>query len=101
VINGLIPLVQSSYGSWLWYHTSLGWTYLRQNEVIKALLYLQKGLEGDDDDLGGTYYQIWSAYTNIGNYKKAEVYGQKAAESFCIGIGTVPNSLMAQGKFRD
>lgn len=39
---------------------------------------------------------------NIGDYKKAEVYGQKSSEiAACWGIGMLPNFFMVQVKFRD
>ncbi|MFC2124723.1 adenylate/guanylate cyclase domain-containing protein [Bacteroidota bacterium] len=60
---------------WLWYHVALGRVYSwRKNDIIKALPYLEKGLEMEQLDLWSTYYYIGLCYIHIGDYEKARKY---------------------------
>jgi tetratricopeptide (TPR) repeat protein len=89
---------------WLSYHSNLGGFYTRQNDVLKALPYLKKGLEKEENQYIPTgYFQIIRFYAQIGDYENADHYIRKFMDvgGDCAGIGWYQWLLQVQGKFSE
>jgi tetratricopeptide (TPR) repeat protein len=88
---------------WYHYHTAIGSQYIRrQNDVIRALPYLRKGIEKEESQyISGGYSRLAGAYTFMGDYERAEVYFSKILESeLCFGIYQNSHLMMVQGTIK-
>jgi len=91
---------------WLWYHVALGREYIFQNnDVIKALPYLKKGLEmAGSQYLAAVYLNLANNYISIGDYGRAEEYIQKTLDTDdgrCWAISQYIDLMQNQGRFQE
>jgi len=89
---------------WFTYHSAIGQLYLRaENNVIRALPYLRKGIREGSQYSSSTYGLLAGAYLAIGDYKRAEEYLIKSleVEFNCIAIYRYSWLLIVQGKFQE
>jgi len=89
---------------WLWYHVAIGQVYYRQNDQIKAIPYLKKGLEMTGTQyMAGAYSSLTRPYKSIGDYETAEEYFSKSLE-LEVGCGTISHYIglmLTQGKIQE
>jgi tetratricopeptide (TPR) repeat protein len=91
-------------GWWFWYHSAIGMIYTRQNDPIKAIPYLKKGLEmTETQSIPGKYTGLAYVYLDIGDYETAEEYLSKSLELevSCKAIAQYRLLMQAQGKFKE
>jgi tetratricopeptide (TPR) repeat protein len=103
-IENYLKAISLSGGRMLWWEVALGRAYSYQKEgSIKALPYLEKGLQMKKEHMSSVYYTIGLCYANVGDYKKAEEYYQKSLElnTGCIQIGSYSQILTVQLKYSE
>jgi adenylate cyclase len=90
---------------WLSLHSGLGNFYAYQrNDVIKALPYLKKGLEKEENQYIPTgYFIMIRFYFQIGDYENADHYIRKVIDAGgdCGGIMWHGRLLQVQGKYNE